>query len=282
MVNLIDTHQHLVYPDVAGYSWTADIPPLASQAFPLSRYIELTASHNVIGTLFMETGVDDADYKAEARYVADLAKQDGSGIVGVIASCRPEDDAGFTDWLDECDDLGVAGFRRILHVMPDDLSTTSTFRRNVQALGKRGKTFDLCMLPKQLKNGVALAAACPDTTIVLNHCGVPDIAGGKMDLWRADMMALAALPNVYCKLSGLLAYCAPGHATQEVIQPYFDHALAAFGANRMVWGSDWPVVELANGLPDWLAVTQSMLGALSDDEAAEIGSETARKIFGLH
>lgn len=136
--------------------------------------------------------------------------------------------------------------------------------------------------PKQLKNGAGLAAACPDTTIVLNHCGVPDIAGGKLDPCRAEMTALAAHPNVYCKLSGLLAYCSHGDANQAAIQPYFEHALAEFGANRMVWGSDWPVVDLANGLPDWLAVTQSILGALSDDEAAAIGSETARKIFGLH
>lgn len=281
MVKLLDTHQHLIYPDVAGYGWTDGIPPLANKSFPLARYAELTAGHDVVGTLFMETGVDDTDYQAEARFVAELAKNDDSGILGLIASCRPEDDAGFTDWLDECDDLGVVGFRRILHVMPDELSTTDVFRKNVHALGKRGKPFDLCMLPKQLKIGADLARTCDGTTFILNHCGVPDIAGGGLDPWRADIAALAALPNVYCKLSGLLAYCTPGQQTQEAIQPYFDHALEAFGPERMVWGSDWPVVELAKALPDWLAVTQAMLGNLSKDEADAIGALNARRVFDL-
>ena len=281
MVKLIDTHQHLVYPDVAGYGWTDGIPPLANKAFELGEYAELTDGREVAGTLFMETGVDDTDYKAEARFVAGLAKAAGSGILGLIASCRPENDAGYSDWLDECEDLGVVGYRRILHVMPDELSTTATFRKNVRALGDRDKPFDLCMLPKQLGIGADLAKACDNTTIVLNHCGVPDIAGGGLDPWRTDITALAALPNVFCKVSGLLAYCTPGQTTQSAIQPYVDHVLEVFGPSRMVWGSDWPVVELANGLPDWLDVTQSMLGVLSEDEASAIGSGTAATIFSI-
>jgi len=281
MARLLDTHQHLIYPEVAGYGWTADIPPLADKAFPLERYKELTKSEDIVGTLFMEAGVDDADYKAETRFLADLAKQDGSNIVGIIASCRPEDDDGYTDWLNECDDLGVVGYRRILHVMPDELSTTATFRKNVRALGDRGKTFDLCMLPKQLKLGADLARACDNTTIVLNHCGVPDIAGGGLDPWRADMAAIAALPNVNCKLSGILAYCAPGEANEAAIRPFVDHVLDIFGPKRMVWGSDWPVVELANGLPHWLEVTDTILSALSSDEASAIGQKNATRIYRL-
>jgi predicted TIM-barrel fold metal-dependent hydrolase len=281
MVKLIDTHQHLVYPDVAGYTWTDGIPPLANKTFELDRYAELTDGKDVVGTIFMETGVDDADYRAEARFVADLAKKQDSGILGLIASCRPEDDARYSEWLDECDDLGVIGFRRILHVMPDELSTTATFRKNVRALGDRGKPFDLCMLPKQLGLGAELAQACDNTTIVLNHCGVPDIAGGGLDPWRADVAALAALPNVHCKLSGLLAYCAPGNATKEAMQPYVDHVLEVFGPARLIWGSDWPVVELANGLPDWLSVTQSLLASLSADEAESVGHGNARRLFNL-
>jgi len=137
------------------------------------------------------------------------------------------------------------------------------------------------MLPKQLKLGAELAQACDNTTIVLNHCGVPDIAGGGLDPWREDIAALAALPNVYCKLSGLLAYCEPGEANQEAIQPFVDHVLEVFGPSRMVWGSDWPVVDLANGLPDWLSVTRSLFEALSADEATRIGHGNAKLLFNL-
>ena len=86
MTPLLDTHQHLVYPEVAGYGWTRGIPALADQSFTLERYRELTAGGGIAGALFMETGVDDADYMAEARHVAALARGTGSGIVGLIAS----------------------------------------------------------------------------------------------------------------------------------------------------------------------------------------------------
>ncbi len=280
-MKLIDTHQHLVYPDVAGYGWTDGIPPLANRAFTLESYQNLTKDADVIGSLFMETGVDDADYQAEARYVAGLMGQENSGILGLIASCRPEEDAGFSAWLDECADLGVVGYRRILHVMDDDLSTSDTFRRNVATIGGQGKSFDLCVLPKQLTIGAKLVAACPNTQFILNHCGVPDIAGGSLDPWRADMTALAAHENVTCKLSGILAYCAAGEATLSSIRPFVDHVLDAFGPQRMVWGSDWPVVDLANGLSDWIAVTNEILHGLGTDEADAIGIGTAKRVYGL-
>lgn len=281
MVALIDTHQHLIYPDIAGYAWTEGIEALADQAFPLERYHQLTAGHDLVGAIFMETGADDADYQAEARFVASLGRQPDSGILGLIASCRPETDEGYEAWLEECEDLGVVGFRRILHVMPDELSTTDTFRANIRKLGQRGLPFDLCMLPRQLGLAADLARACDNTTIILNHCGVPDIAGGGLDPWRQDIATFASLPNTVCKLSGLLAYCAAGQANQAAIQPYVDHVLEFFGPARMVWGSDWPVVNLANGLPDWLETTEALLSALSKDEATAIGTTNAARLFGL-
>ena len=281
MTALIDTHQHLVYPEVAGYGWTDGIPPLANKAFTLETYRALTGGTDILGSLFMETGVDDADYQAETRFVAGLAGNKANGILGIIASCRPETDAGFSDWLDECQGLGVVGYRRILHVMEDDLSQSRTFRRNVRAIGDRGLPFDMCFLPRQLPIALELARACDNTNLVLNHCGVPDIAGGGLDPWRADMTALAAQPNVTCKLSGLLAYCAPGQANLAAIRPYVDHVLAVFGPDRVVWGSDWPVVELANGLPDWIAVTGQILDQLGNSEAAAIGSRNAARIYNL-
>ena len=281
MTALLDTHQHLVYRDVAGYGWTAGIPALAEGDFPLPRYHALTEGHAMAGALFMETGVDDADYKAEARHVAGLMRQEGSGILGLIASCRPEEDAGFADWLDECAGLGVVGYRRILHVMPDDLSSTAGFRRNVSEIGARGLPFDLCLLPRQLGIGLDLVRACGGTRFVLNHCGVPDIAGGGLDPWRAEMAALAGEENVVCKLSGLLAYCAPDAQNLAAIRPFVDHVLEVFGPERVVWGSDWPVVDLGGGLPGWLQVTDEILSALSEDEADAIAQGTARRVYGL-
>lgn len=277
---LIDTHLHLIYPQQAGYGWTDNIAELANTAFTLADYHHLTATHNVVGALFMEAAADDGDYQAEARYIASLATED-SGLLGLIASCRPETDAGFDAWLDECQGLKVKGYRRILHVVPDAISQSETFRRNLQKIGARGQSFDMCVLARQLPIALDLAKACENTQLILDHCGVPDIAGGGFAPWRAHITALAALPHVACKISGVMAYCAPGQANIETVRPYIEHVIAAFGPDRLVWGSDWPVVNLAKGVRDWIGVSHQILSSLSQSEAAAIARENAKRLYQL-
>ena len=279
MISLLDTHQHLVYREKASYGWTKDIPPLAEGNFTLDDYKTLTEGLGIGGTLFMETGVDDPDYQQETRFVKSLADNSDNGMIGLISSIRPESDEAFETWLEETIEMGVVGYRRILHVMPDDTSQSDIFRKNVRKIGVSGKTFDICFLPGQLPVACELAKACENTKLILNHCGVPDIAGDGLDPWRQDIKALAQIPNVICKLSGLMAYCAPGTSSLETIEPYVDHVLNCFGPNRMVWGSDWPVVNLAKGLPEWIAVTRKILGKLSADEASSIAYGTAQTVY---
>jgi len=279
MISLLDTHQHLVYREKASYGWTKDIPLLAEENFILDDYKTLTEGLDIGGTLFMETGVDDPDYQQETRFVKSLADNSDNGMIGLISSIRPESDEAFETWLEETIEMGVVGYRRILHVMPDDTSQSDIFRKNVRKIGVSGKTFDICFLPGQLPIACKLAKACENTKLILNHCGVPDIAGDGLDPWRQDIKALAQIPNVICKLSGLMAYCAPGTSSLETIEPYVDHVLNCFGPNRMVWGSDWPVVNLAKGLPEWIAVTRKILGKLSADEASSIAYGTAQTVY---
>lgn len=278
-MDFIDTHLHLIARDKLGYGWTAGIPALATGDFTYADYLALTAGRGVVGAVFMETGVDDADYQAEARLVAGMVGQ--GGLMGQIASCRPEDDAGFDAWLDECEGLHVHGFRRILHVMPDELSQTPTFRRNLARIGARGWAFDVCVLARQLPIALDLAKACPNQPLVLDHCGVPDIAGQAFEDWAKGMTALATLPHVHVKLSGITAYCAPGTATRATLQPWVDHVLTTFGPARMLWGGDWPVVNLGVGLPDWIALTRDLLQGLSPSEQDQIGHGTARRVYRL-
>jgi predicted TIM-barrel fold metal-dependent hydrolase len=166
--------------------------------------------------------------------------------------------------------------------MDDGLSQTETFRANVRRIGRAGKVFDICMLARQLPLALALVRACPDTVFVLDHCGVPDVAGQGIDPWRADMAALAAMPNVTCKLSGITAYAGPGQNHADAIRPFVDHVLHEFGPARMVWGSDWPVVDLGAGLPGWLEITGDILDGLSASERAAIGHQTAIRVYGLN
>ena len=115
----IDTHLHLIWRDRFGYAWTEGSPALASGDFTLEDAVAL-GGDRVAGRIFMEVGVDEADYQPEARYVATLIGQ--QGLLGQIASCRPEEEAGFDAWIEECEGLGVVGFRRILHVVDDGMS----------------------------------------------------------------------------------------------------------------------------------------------------------------
>ena len=279
MFKLLDTHQHLVYREVADYSWTNDIPVLSKDNFTIEDYISLTKGFGVDGTLFMETGVDDTDYKSEALHVNKLAEKKDNGIKGLIVSIRPEEDKNFDSWFEQTLAMNVSGYRRILHVMPDDTSEGQTFIDNVKKIGKAGKPFDICYLATQLSIAYEFAKNCDEMHLILNHCGVPSIANGEIHQWRKDIKQLSELPNVICKLSGLMAYCAPGKSSQESIQPYVDHVLECFGPSKMLWGSDWPVVNLGKGIQEWITVTRNILSKLSDDEAVAIGNANAQKIY---
>ena len=276
-MHLIDAHLHLIHRDQLTYNWLPQAPWLAPGDYKLND-MQALSDGRITGSVFME--VDVSDYRAEARMVKDLM-QPGSGLLGQIAGCRPELADGFDQWLADCDGLNVVGFRRILHEGADDISQAATFRRNVRAIGATGRAYDMVFLARQLPVALELARACPDMTLVLDHCGVPDIAGGAMDPWRADMAALAALPHVNCKLSGILAYCAPGTGSLEILRPWVDHVIAVFGPDRVLWGSDWPVVNKGGGLPLWLDITDGLLAGLSLGEQAAIRAGTAQRVYGL-
>ena len=281
MIPLLDTHMHLVYRDKVSYGWTKDIPPLAKDNFLLEDYKSLTEGLGIGGSIFMETAADEPCYQEETRFVKSLADDPNSGMCGLIASIRPEQDEGFDAWLNETTEIGVVGYRRILHVVPDEMSQSDTFRSNVRKIGIAGKPFDMCFLPGQLPVALELAQTCDNTSLILNHCGVPNIAEDGLDPWRKNIEALAQIQHVTCKLSGLMAYCAPGTSSLEKIQPYVDHVLNCFGPSRMVWGSDWPVVNLGKGLSEWIAVTRKILSKLSKDEANAIAYGTAQTVYNV-
>ncbi|MEM9676583.1 MAG: amidohydrolase family protein [Pseudomonadota bacterium] len=278
-MDFIDTHQHLIWRDRFSYSWTETIPQLAGGDFSPLDYAALSEGKGIAGTVFMEAAVDDKHYRDEARFVATLVGE--GGLLGQIASCRPEEDDGFDAWLEECASLKVNGLRRILHVMPDEVSQSSRFRTNLRKIGRVGLPFDLCMLARQLPLALDLVQACDEQVFVLNHCGVPDIAGDAFEDWSKGLKAVAAHSNVFVKLSGIAAYCAPHAADIKTLEPWVHHVLDSFGPKRIVWGSDWPVVNLGADLPNWIDMTRAMIGHLSKDEQLAIAQLNAKKIYNV-
>ncbi|WP_102109922.1 amidohydrolase family protein [Oceaniglobus roseus] len=279
-MQLIDTHQHLILRDHLGYTWTEGIPAL-SGGFTRDDYAALVAGRGVIGTVFMETGVDGADYQREARLVAGMVGTGDLPMYGQIAACRPETDDGFEAWLEECRDLHVVGFRRILHTMPDDTSTSDSYRANVRRIGAAGWPVDLCFAARQLHLAADLVTACPDVSFILDHFGTNDMAAGGFDGWRAGMERLAKLPNLMVKFSGMTAYVPDDAGPEAPTDAVAMTALELFGPDRLVWGGDWPVVDLGVGLPGWIEMTHRLLSGLSEDERAKIGHRNARRFYGL-
>ncbi len=278
-IEFLDTHQHLIYPEKAGYSWTDEVPALVGKAFPLSLYKELTANKGVKATIFMESGADDADYQNEVHMIAKLARDPASNILGIIASCRVETDEGFDAWLEQCSDLPVLAFRGLLHSLTEENVQSPTSIANAKKIGSRGLVFDLCSPLEQMPNAAELVRACPDTFFMLDHCGVPDIAGDDMAQWKQGIDLLAQLPNVACKISGVTAYCGTRPVTLETIRPYMDYVTQAFGSDRLVWGSDWPVVNVGKGIGPWIDISRDYLSGFSHNEQVAIAYANAERIY---
>lgn len=278
---MIDTHQHLLYPANFHYAWAADLPALQAD-FRLEEYRVASEGCGIEGTIFMEVDADES--AGEAAFFCRLAENPDHHILGVIAAARPEN-PDFEKYLDEIAHPALKGIRRVLHTQPDELSQSVLFRKNLSLLGKRGLTFDLCFAQRQLGVALDLVRACPDTTFILDHCGVPDIAGNDaphgegFKTWSAAIRDLANLPHLNAKISGLTAYAREDQRNVESLAPYVNTVLEAFGPGRCVWGSDWPVVNLGSGLVAWCELTKSLLAGLSQADRDGVLRENAQRVY---
>lgn len=276
---IVDTHLHLIYRSRLAYPWLSSVPPLDAD-FTYDLYEREAGRLGIVSALHMEVDVAPDQIERETDFVAELAGQDGSLLAGAIASCRLED-PDFAAYLERARaNPFVKGFRRVLHVMPDDLSEGPLFRENIKRLIGTGLTFDLCVLPHQIGKAMALVDLAQDVSFVLDHCGVPDVKGGGFDVWKRPIAEIARRPNVTVKLSGLPAYGAENW-TLENLKPYFGQVAESFGFSRMVWGSDWPVCTLGGGLSTWIGATHAMLSGVSLEERSRVLSGNARALWKL-
>ncbi|TJW82891.1 MAG: amidohydrolase, partial [Mesorhizobium sp.] len=262
------------------YPWLSGVPAL-NRDFSYDEYAIQARRAGIEGALHMEVDVDSADIETETSHVKALSQQKDSLLRGAIASCRPEE-PGFAAYLErQRADPFVKGFRRVLHVMPDELSEGALFRENIKRLAGTGLTFDLVVLPHQIPKAIALVDLAPGVQFVLDHCGVPDIKGGGEHPWREHMAEIAWRPNVVGKISGVVAYADAGSWTVETLRSYVEHTIQCFGWDRVVWGSDWPVCTLGGGLATWIAATHALLGGASADEREKLLLSNAKRLWRL-
>ncbi|WP_274424706.1 amidohydrolase family protein [Chelativorans sp. YIM 93263] len=277
---LIDTHLHIIDQSALSYPWLAGVDAL-NRDFLYADYARQARRAGISQAMHMEVDVDPARIDNENAYVAGLSKKPDSLITAAIAACRPEEE-GFAVYLEEQRaNPFVRGFRRPLHVVPDEVSEQPIFRENIKRLSGTGLTFDLCVLPRQLDKAIALADTAPDVQFILDHCGVPDIAGDAREPWRSRIEDIARRSNVTAKISGVVAYADQDDWTIDTLRPWVEHVVACFGWDRIVWGSDWPVCTLGGGLATWVAATHALFANASADEREKLFAGNARRIWRL-
>ncbi|MGB0372743.1 MAG: amidohydrolase family protein [Opitutales bacterium] len=281
----VDTHLHLLYPENFKYSWTEGFPAL-QKAFTIEDFQELAQPCSIQKAVFMEVDVDAGHEVNEARFFIEKALQPESPIAGAIAKLEPAQ-SDFQEQLETILTDKLKGIRRVLHVAPDELSTTPIFRENVASLAKYDLSFDICVRQDQLHLACELVHACPNTRFIIDHCGNPDLnahLSGDKDSrtqWKHGLANLAGCENTICKFSALGTFVEPSQRNAESLRSHFDELLETFGPHRLVWGSDWPVCNLGAGVIDWSSLSEELTSQLSFDEQTMIFTKNAHTVYSL-
>jgi L-fuconolactonase len=279
-VGLVDAHHHVWDLSVREQAWLSGeaMAPIR-RSFSAEDLRDATADADVAATVVVQT----VPVPEETPELLDLAGKDDlvSGVVGWVdltAASVAEDLAALRE---SPGGQRLVGIRHLVQDEPADWLLRPDVRRGLDAVGSAGLRYDLLTLPHQLSAATETVAALEDVEFVLDHCSKPPIADVEIDSWAADVRTLARLPNVTCKLSGLVTEATPGNVGAQALAPYVDVVLDAFGPDRLMFGSDWPVCLLATSYSGWLTTVHELIGQLSDTERSAILGGTATRVYGL-
>ena len=272
----IDAHHHFWRLDRGDYGWlTRDLTGLYRDYLPADM-APLLASARIDRTILVQA----APTEAETDFLLGLAD-------------RTEHIAGVVGWTDfEAPDAahriaalaarpGLVGLRPMIQdIAADDWMLRPAIAPALKAMAEEGLVFDALVLPRHLKILREFIARNPALDIVIDHAAKPNIATGEIDNWARDMRMLARETMAVCKLSGLATEAAPGW-TVDTLRPYVEVLLDAFGADRLMWGSDWPVLNLNGGYARWLDAAEQLTAGLSTGEREAIFGRTAAIFYGI-
>ncbi len=263
---IVDAHQHFWSVARGDYHWMGDGPDLAALRRDFAPR-DLDPTRKALG-IDRTVLVQAAATVAETHYLLGLADATDwiAKVVGWVNFERPEDRLEMTRLARHPKFAGV-------RPMIQDIADVDWMRRpDVQwgfdAVDDLGITFDALGFPVHIENFLWLFDRHPDMRVVVDHCMKPQIRDNAFDDWAAGMARIAAETPAFCKLSGLATEAAPGW-TVETLRPYAEHVLAAFGSDRVMWGSDWPVLTLAGAYEGWW-----------DAAHALVAPENAPGVFG--
>ncbi|MEP2757715.1 amidohydrolase family protein [Parvibaculum sp.] len=274
----IDAHQHFWRLANPFCNWPTPAEDKIHTDFEPADLEALLSAHSITGSIVVQA----APFLAETLYLLDLANE-ASFVKGVVG------------WIDFASSSALAdldafasyplfrGVRPMLQSIPDTRwMLNPSFHRIYEQLAKRSLTFDALVLPAHLPHLSELAARHPGLSIIIDHAAKPAIRNGMtgFDAWAADISKLAAQKNVSCKISGLLTEAGPGARLAD-LRPWLEHIYDIFGPERLLWGSDWPVVLMEGSYARWVSVCEEWLADKPERSRELIFGETACRVYGL-
>ncbi|MCP2247940.1 amidohydrolase family protein [Lentzea aerocolonigenes] len=275
---IVDAHHHLWDLAVRDQDWITD-PPMGAIRRSFLEPDFIAAAPSVSASVLVQTVCVPEE---TPEFLAVAASSD---VVGAVVGWTDLTSAGVGDALDSLvdgpDGSWLRGIRHQVQSEPDpEWLCRKDVWRGLAAVGAHGLVYELLTLPHQLPAARRTVAALGNVPFVVDHCSKPAIGSGVGE-WAELIRSLAAHENVTCKLSGLVTEADWKSWTVADLRPYFEVVLDAFGADRLMFGSDWPVCLLAASYDEWLSAAQELTSELSPDEQAAIFSGTARRVYGL-
>ncbi|MFP5392141.1 MAG: amidohydrolase family protein [Gammaproteobacteria bacterium] len=273
---IVDAHQHFWRLDDPGRTWPPGGLAAIHRDFAPHDLAPLLKEHRIGATVLVQSmecareTVRMLEVAERTPWIAgvvgwtDLKAPDAAALIGQLAG-HPK----------------LRGLRPMLQGLKDDnWIDDAALRPAVEAMLAGGLAFDALVTPRHLPALFAFACRYPTLPVVIDHAGKPPIRSGELARWSADMAHLATLPNVVCKLSGLVTEASPEWKVRDLLAPV-EHVLDYFGPQRILWGSDWPVLNLACDYAHWFYVSRAMLAHLNQGECAAIFGGNARRVYRL-
>lgn len=273
----LDAHQHFWQYSPAGYEWITDEMAVLKRDYLPQELKPLLVECGFNGSIAVQTQHD----VAEMLWLLELAEQHGfiKGVVGWIDLCSPNVHAQLEQLRGK---KRLVGVRHLVQGEPDDeFMLRPEFQRGIGQLAEFGLTYDLLLYPRHLPVAVKLVRAFPEQSFILDHIAKPGIAAALIEPWRRDIKELAALSNVSCKLSGMVTEARWKQWRTEDFRPYLDAVFEAFGAWRLMIGSDWPVCTVSADYADTMNAVTKYIATMTTEERDGILGGNCARIYGV-
>lgn len=276
-MTVIDAHQHFWRYDPAIHTWMTDRMTAIQQDFMPGALKRELNGHGVEACVAIQADQSDR----ETRFLVDLARSYPfiRGVVGWTDLQSTQVEEQLERYGDE---PVIKGFRHVVQDEPDpEFMLRPSFHNGISLLGKYDFSYDILVFPHQLDAALQLVQKFPGQSFVIDHLAKPGILDQKIEPWRTYMNELGKYDQVYCKISGMVTE-APWHEWQyEDFVPYLDTVLEAFGAGRLMFGSDWPVCLLSASYYDVKEIVERYISALTTSERSMIMGENAARFYHL-